>query len=154
MVHNSITPLKFAPNEGVVSLNEPASNTSINTHVDLTYPFCEPSTRDNSSLDFYHLLLFGVFSNNHPQIFTACTLQEPGDFLRGSNMNGKLGHLVICVYRSWGFKQKETIQEFATDEGVPYWYNRDTGQTYWEKPFAEVNLPMPRPRPLSTLLRQ
>jgi hypothetical protein len=31
-------------------------------------------------------------------------------------------------YRSWAFTQRDTIQEFATDDGVPYWYHRKTGQ--------------------------
>ena len=29
------------------------------------------------------------------------------------------------------------MQEFKTDEGVPYWYNRESGQTYWERPVTD-----------------
>lgn len=136
-VFPKVDPLVFSPHETVATVNEPSANLSNCTHVDLSYPFCEPSTQDNSSLDYYHFLLQGIFSPNHTQIFTALTVQEPGEFLRGSNINGQLGHLIISVYRSWGFAQKTQLQEFKTDDGVPYWYNRESGQTYWEKPFLE-----------------
>ena len=48
-----------------------------------------------------------------------------------------MGHVVIAVYRSWAFVQRETIQEFKTDDGVSYWYHRKTGQTFWERPLYE-----------------
>jgi hypothetical protein len=130
-------PLVFVPGQTVVSLNTPKANTSYTTHADHTYPFCEPSTRDNSTLDFYHLLLTGVVSPNKPQIFTALTVQEPGQFLKAYRRDLPLGHLVVSVYRSWGFTQRDTIQEFKTDDGVCYWYHRKTGQTFWERPLYE-----------------
>ena len=52
-----------------------------------------------------------------------------------------MGHLVVSVYRSWAFTQKDTIEEFKTDEGIPYWYHRRTGQTFWERPlYSEEGL--------------
>ena len=127
----------FTPGNEVVSLNTPASNRSVTTHADHTYPFCEPSTRDNSTLDFFHLLLQGAISGSKAQVFTALTVQEPGLFLRECDIDQPLGHLVVSIYRSWAFTQKDTIEEFKTDDGVSYWYHRRTGQTFWERPLYE-----------------
>jgi len=112
-------------------------NDSMTTRVDLDYPFCEPSSRDNTTLDFYHLLLLGTCSPNKPQVFTVMTTQEPGDFMRGSDRTKPLGHFVAAVYRSWAFTQSDPVEKFYTDDGIPYWYSKRTGQTYWEKPLAE-----------------
>ncbi len=127
----------FTPGPEVVSLNTPASNVSVTTHADHTYPFCEPSTRDNSTLDFFHLLLQGAISGSKAQVFTALTVQEPGLFLKECDASLPLGHLVVNIYRSWAFTQKDTIEEFKTDDGVSYWYHRRTGQTFWERPLHE-----------------
>mmetsp|Transcript_21852 Transcript_21852/g.36825 ORF Transcript_21852/g.36825 Transcript_21852/m.36825 type:complete len:1703 (+) Transcript_21852:133-5241(+) len=135
--HVVTNPAAFTPGADVVSLNITASNKPFTTHADHTYPFCEPSTRDNTTLDFYHLLLTGVHSSSKAQIFTAVTAQDPGDFQRLSDTSKPMGHLLVVVYRSWAFMQRHKIQEFKSDDGVPYWYNRDTGQTYWEKPLVE-----------------
>ena len=134
-------PTAFIPSEEIVSLNNPGFNNSRTTHADLSYPFCEPSTRDNSTLDFFHLLLTGAMSAAKTQVFTALTVQEPGLFLKGSRADLPLGHLVVSVYRSWAFTQKDTIEEFKTDDGVSYWYHRRTGQTFWERPLYEEEEP-------------
>lgn len=131
------SPSAFTPGADVVSLNVTASNKPFTTHADHTYPFCEPSTRDNTTLDFYHLLLTGVHSSSKAQIFTAVTAQDPGDFQRLSDTSLPLGYLLVNVYRSWAFMQRHKIQEFKSDDGVPYWYNRESGQTYWERPLVE-----------------
>jgi len=136
-------PQAFVPGQGVVSLNDPKANVSRVTNADYTYPFCEPSTRDNSTLDFYHLLLTGVVSANKAQVFTALTVQEPGAFMKAYDSDAPLGHLVVSVYRSWAFTQRDTIQEFRTDDGVSYWYHRKTGQTFWERPLYEEEEPSP-----------
>jgi hypothetical protein len=133
-----VDPSVFIPGQTVVSLNTVKANNSYTTHADHTYPFCEPSTRDNSTLDFYHLLLTGIVSLTKPQVFTALTIQEPGDFQKNYRIDFPLGHLVVSVYRSWSFTQQDTIQEFKTDDGISYWYHRKTGQTFWERPLYEV----------------
>ena len=51
-----------------------------------------------------------------------------------------LGQMMAVVYWSWSFTQKDTIQEFKTDDGLPYWYPRVTGQTFWERPLYEDEL--------------
>lgn len=130
-------PYAFTPSAEVVTLNHPVANIPVSTHTDLRYPFCQPSTRENSTLDFYHLLLTGHVSPGKSQVFTALTVQEPGLFLKDSRDDLPLGHLVVSVYRSWAFTQKDTIEEFKTDDGIPYWYHRRTGQTFWERPLAE-----------------
>ncbi|RYY69649.1 hypothetical protein EON63_23470 [archaeon] len=71
----------------MASLNTPQANVSCTTHANESYPFCEPSTRDNSTLDFYHLLLFSVCSVAKAQVFTALTVQEPG----------RLGGDMVCM---------------------------------------------------------
>jgi len=143
VTHELTDPSTFTPGPEVVSLNVPASNRSVTTRADHTYPFCEPSTRDNSSLDFFHLLLQGCISGSKSQVFTALTVQEPGLFLRECRDDLPLGHLVVSVYRSWAFTQRDTIEEFKTDDGISYWYHRRTGQTFWERPLAEDEEPTP-----------
>jgi len=132
-----IDPQVFVPGQNIASLNVPKANSSFTTHADFTYPFCEPSTKDNSTLDFYHLLLSGVVSASKAQVFTALTVQEPGQFQKAYRTDVPMGHLVVSVYRSWAFTQQDTIQEFKTDDGVSYWYHRKTGQTFWERPLYE-----------------
>jgi hypothetical protein len=138
VVQEAVDPNVFVPGPEVASLNVPASNVSVTTHADHTYPFCEPSTRDNSTLDFFHLLLEGAISGSLAQVFTALTVQEPGLFMKECRHDLPMGHLVVSVYRSWAFTQKDTIEEFKTDDGISYWYHRRTGQTFWERPlYAE-----------------
>lgn len=134
-------PSTFTPGPHVVSLNIPASNRSVTTHADYNYPFCEPTTRDNSSLDFFHLILQGAISCSKSQVFTVLTVQEPGLFLRECRDDYPLGHLVVSVYRSWALTQRNTIEEFKTDDRVSYWYHRRTGQTFWERPLYEEEEP-------------
>lgn len=136
-------PQAFTPSNEIVSLNCPGSNLSVTTHADHTYPFCEPSTRENSTLDFFHLLLAGAMSQAKAQIFTILSVQEPGLFMKDSRMDLPMGHLVVSVYRSWAFTQFDTIQEFKTDDGVSYWYHRRTGQTFWERPLYDEEEPSP-----------
>lgn len=134
LTQEETNPMTFNLSEEVVSLNIPSSNLPITTHADHTYPFCEPSTRENTTLDFYALLLTGVQSAPKPQIFTAITAQHPGEFQKGSDPNLPLGAVLVSVYRSWAFTQKDTIVEYKSDDGVTYWYHRRTGQTFWERP--------------------
>jgi hypothetical protein len=135
--HVETDPYVFTPGVEVVSLNVPAANRPVNTHADHTYPFCEPSTRDNTTLDLYHLLLTGVSSISKAQVFTALTVQDPGKFLQQARDDLPLGSLLVSVYRSWAFTQKDTIVEFKSDDGIPYWYHRRTGQTFWERPLYD-----------------
>mmetsp|Transcript_20671 Transcript_20671/g.29677 ORF Transcript_20671/g.29677 Transcript_20671/m.29677 type:complete len:1492 (+) Transcript_20671:118-4593(+) len=130
-------PKSFTPGAEVISLNLPAANPPYTTHADHTYPFCEPSTRDNTTLDFYHLLLTGCNSSPKAQVFTVITDQDPGDFQRMANIELPLGHVLVSVYRSWAYMQRHKIEEFKSDDGIPYWYHRETGQTFWERPLVE-----------------
>ena len=127
-------PDTFLPSHEVATLNLPAANRTVTTHADRNYPFCEPTNRDNTTLDFYHLLLLGVCSPSKEQVFTNLGVQEPGDFMRGCDSSRPLGHCVAVIYRSWAFLQKAPIEEFTTDDGIPYWYDRRTGETFWERP--------------------
>ena len=75
------TAIAFEPDPSVAQLNAPAANDSNVTHADLSYPFCEPASRDNTTLDFYFLLLASVVSESYAQVFTVLTVQEPGEFI-------------------------------------------------------------------------
>ena len=48
-----------------------------------------------------------------------------------------MGEFTVFVYRSYAYTQTGEIEEFETATGVPYWYNRRTGETYWEPPLPE-----------------
>jgi hypothetical protein len=130
--------MSFEPSSEVATPNLPASNQTVTTHVDHTYPFCEPSNRNNTTLDFYHLLLFGTCAPNKEQVFTNFGTQECGDFLKETDIHKPLGHCVSHVYRSWAFVQRQLIEEFTTDDGYPYWYDRRTGHTFWERPLMDI----------------
>jgi hypothetical protein len=133
--HRKVEPRAFLPGADVVALNQPAANTARTTHADSSYPFCEPSSRDNTTLDFYYLMLTGVTTLPQAQVFTALTNQEPGQFMfRDHGLDGPMGQMVVSVYRSWAFTQRDTIEQFESDDGIKYWYHRRTGQTFWEYP--------------------
>mmetsp|Transcript_33769 Transcript_33769/g.43345 ORF Transcript_33769/g.43345 Transcript_33769/m.43345 type:complete len:1809 (+) Transcript_33769:177-5603(+) len=136
-VSKVIDPKTFVPGADVTQPNWPAAHGSITTHVDRSYPFCEPSNRNNTTLDYYHLLILGVSSPNKEQIFTNITAQQIGDFMKKADTSLPLGHCVSIVYRTWAFLQREPIEEFITDDGVPYWYDHRSGETFWERPLAE-----------------
>ena len=126
----------FEPSADVATPNLPAANQTVTTHVDHTYPFCEPSNRNNTTLDFYHLLLFGTCAPNKEQVFTNFGTQECGEFMRETDIDRPMGHCLSHVYRSWAFVQRQMIEEFVTDDGLPYWFDRKQGETFWERPLA------------------
>jgi hypothetical protein len=33
--------------------------------------------------------------------------------------------------------KRQAVEQFFTDDGVPYWYDRRTGETFWERPLAD-----------------
>lgn len=57
----------FLPSEDVVTSNLCSANHTVTTNVDRSYPFCEPSNRSNTTLDFYHLMLTATCSPNKEQ---------------------------------------------------------------------------------------
>ena len=60
-----------------------------------------------------------------------------------SNTKLPMGHILVSVYRSWSYTQRLKIEEFKSDDGIPYWYNRESGQTFWEKPLVEEEMISP-----------
>jgi hypothetical protein len=129
--------LAFVPTVDIATPNLPSTNRSETTHADRHYPFCVPSCRDNTTLDFFHLLLDGKSSRNQPQVFTTLGWQDPGLFAMKCDLDAPMGPLHSIVYRSWAFHQEFPVEEFLTDDGVPYWYDRKTGETFWERPLLE-----------------
>ena len=65
------------------------------------------------------------------------SIQEPGQYLLDMRTDLPMGSLQVSVYRSWGFTQRDIYEEFMSDDGVPYWYHRKTGQTFWERPLHD-----------------
>ena len=45
-----------------------------------------------------------------------------------------MGPLEMTIYRSFVYTQTGEIEEYKDDSGSPYWYNKRTGETYWEPP--------------------
>eukprot|EP00937_MAST-01D_sp_MAST-1D-sp2_P000692 g692.t1 len=130
--------LAFTPSVDVATPNLPSANRSETTHADRHYPFCEPSNRDNTTLDFFHLLLAGKSTRNQGQVFTTLGWQDPGLFGVKCDLEAPMGPCNCIVYRSWAFHQESPVEEFVTDDGLPYWYDRKTGETFWERPLLEA----------------
>ncbi|CAN0311297.1 unnamed protein product, partial [Laminaria digitata] len=65
----------FTPSEEVVTPNLCSANRTVTTHADRSYPFCEPSNRSNTTLDFYHLLLTATCSPNKEQV-SVCSVRR------------------------------------------------------------------------------
>lgn len=93
--------LTFTPTVDVATPNLPSTNRSETTHADRHYPFCEPSNRDNTTLDFFHLLLAGKATRNQAQVFTTLGWQDPGLFGMKCDLQGPMGPMNCIVYRSW-----------------------------------------------------
>ena len=55
----------------VATLNKAKSNATTTSHADLNYPFCEPSSRPSTTMDYYHLLLTGICTPNKAQVGTT-----------------------------------------------------------------------------------
>ena len=138
ILNDTLTPTKFTPGPDVATPNKPGTLPTCTTKVDLSYPFCEPSTRPNTTLDHYHLLLSEKTTRNSPQVFTILGVQECGKFMHKGNQNLPMGPFHVHVYRSWSFAQRQRFEEFFTDDGIPYYYDRRTGETYWERPLVDV----------------
>lgn len=137
IVLSKISSRIFQPDADVASPNMPSATPSATTSVDSTYPFCEPSTRNNSTLDFYSLCLNEHSTANIAQVFTVLGFQEAGAFMLKSDASRPLGAFITSIYRSWSFQQRQRFEEFETDDGIPYYYDRRTGETCWERPLAD-----------------
>ena len=125
----------FVPADSIVTLNTPQVLPATPARVGLDYPFCETKSRDTKIEDLAHILEFKrQCTPNKPQVFTVMTKQQPGHFMRDCDPTRSLGRLETTVTRSWSFVQKRRIAMFYTDDGVPYYYDRRNGRTFWERP--------------------
>lgn len=130
-----ITSVQIAPSSDILSLNTTSLNPTSTTRADRHYPFCIPTTRENTPIEFIHLLWIGQSSRNQPQVFTALGAQQPGDFMKNSDPDGALGLCTSVVYRSWAYFQSDNpYDEFVTEDGVAYWYDKRSGETFWLRP--------------------
>ncbi|ETV96995.1 hypothetical protein H310_09843 [Aphanomyces invadans] len=127
----------FVPSGDVLTFNTPAFNATITTRADRYYPFCEPTTRESTIAEFIHLLWMGKSTRNQPQCFTNLGSQDPGEFMKNCNVDGAMGQCIPIIYRSWAFMQGSPFEEFVTDDGLAYWYDKRTGITYWERPLMD-----------------
>ena len=119
--------------------NRAGSHGTVVSNATPDYPFCVPTTKSNSEFDHYELLTHSKCSSNAACCFTNLGRQEPGQFNMKNDMKGKLGHLIMNVYRSFGYFQLNDIEEFKTPDGIPYWYNARTGETFWEQPLHDID---------------
>ncbi|RLN85290.1 hypothetical protein BBJ28_00002749 [Nothophytophthora sp. Chile5] len=138
VVPDDISGVQVAPTSAILAPNVASMNATVTTRVDRTYPFCVPTTRENTPIEFIHLLWIGQSSRNQPQVFTTLGRQQPGDFMKNSDPNGALGACSSVVYRSWAYMQDSPFDEFVTADGVAYWYDRNTGDTFWTRPILPV----------------
>ncbi|KAK1941362.1 Acyl-CoA-binding domain-containing protein 6 [Phytophthora citrophthora] len=134
VVNDLVPGVQVAPSSSILAPNVASMNATLTTKVDRSYPFCVPTTRENTPVEFIHLLWIGQSSRNQPQAFTTLGRQQPGDFMKNSNPEGALGLCSSIVYRSWAYMQNSPYDEFVTEDGVAYWYNRNTGDTFWTRP--------------------
>jgi len=138
IIDSTIDSSTFVPAEMIASPNVPKELPPITTSADLSYPFCHIESRKNMIKDLAYLLhSIQVCSSNKAQMFTAMSIQEPGGFMRSCDATQPLGRLQTLTTRSWTFLQKRRIEKFVTAKGMPYWYDRQTGQTFWEKPLCQ-----------------
>jgi len=128
---------EFVPSSDVAVSNTPGIRGAVTTRAGPDYPFCVPSTRTLSLLDRLHVLICDDSFSNEPCCFTALGRQDPGQFLVRNNTKVPLGTLEMRIYRSFAYFQFPHIEQYTTSEGIPYWYNRRTGETYWEAPLVE-----------------
>eukprot|EP00939_MAST-03C_sp_MAST-3C-sp1_P001419 g1419.t1 len=128
-------PRRFVPSDVVALSNDSAVRPTVTSHANLrNYPFRETTTRENTLLDFYHLLPGFTKTSNTSCMFTTLGRQDPGQFGFKNDLNGKMGPLDVTVFRSFCYAQTGEFEEFTNQKGVPYWYNKRTGETYWEPP--------------------
>ena len=126
---------KFVPAESIVTLNTPQVLPTTPAWIDVDYPFCETESRDTHIEDLSHIAKFErKFTPNKPQFFTVLSKQHPGKFMKHCDSTQPLGRLETTVTRSWSLTRKRRIAMFHTDDGEPYYYDRRTGKTFWERP--------------------
>ncbi len=58
----------FLPSVEILSYNIPTVHATVTTRADRYYPFCEPTTRESTIVEFIHLLWMGKSSRNQPQV--------------------------------------------------------------------------------------
>lgn len=133
-VPDYVASVQVQPNSDILSTNTTSMHTTMTTKVDRFYPFCIPTTKENTPIEFIHLLWIGQSSRNQPQVFTTLGAQQPGEFMKNSNPDGALGPCTSIIYRSWAYMQSSPVEEFTTDDGIAYWYDKTTGETFWTRP--------------------
>ncbi|TMW55042.1 hypothetical protein Poli38472_013804 [Pythium oligandrum] len=142
VVRDDVSSVTVQPTADVLSPNTTSMNATVTTKVDRYYPFCIATTKENTPIEFIHLLWIGQSSRNQPQTFTTLGAQQPGEFMKHSDPNGALGVCTSVIYRSWAYMQSSPYEEFTTEDGVAYWYDKQSGETFWLRPI----LPMEKVR--------
>lgn len=129
---------EFVPSAEIAVPNSAGILGSMTTEAGIDYPFCVPSTRETSMLDNYNLLTSTDTTANSACCFTALGRQDPGCFSMERHRSRDLGVLELRLYRSFAYFQLPHIEEYKTVDGLPYWYNKKTGETFWEHPLEEA----------------
>ena len=128
---------EFVPSAEIAVTNKADIMNPVTTAAGIDYPFCVPSTRETSMLDNYNLLTSTETTNNSACCFTALGRQDPGHFSMENHRSKDLGVLELRLYRSFAYFQLPHIEEYKTVDGLPYWYDKKTGETFWEHPLAD-----------------
>ncbi|GLE00011.1 hypothetical protein PINS_up008738 [Pythium insidiosum] len=138
VVPDDVANVTVQPNADVLSPNTTSMNPTMTTKADRFYPFCIPTTKENTPIEYIHLLWIGQSSRNQPQTFTSLGAQQPGDFMRKSNPDGAMGPCTSVIYRSWAYMQSSPYDEFTTEDGIAYWYDKQSGETFWTRPILPI----------------
>ncbi|KAJ0402332.1 hypothetical protein ATCC90586_006528 [Pythium insidiosum] len=137
-VPDDVASVSVQPTADVLSPNSTSMNPTMTTKADRFYPFCIPTTKENTPIEYIHLLWIGQSSRNQPQTFTSLGAQQPGEFMKNSNPDGALGPCTSVIYRSWAYMQSSPYEEFTTEDGIAYWYDKQSGETFWTRPILPI----------------
>ena len=138
-IKNFIETNTFIPAHDVATLNIPRGNQPVITRANSDYPFREPSPHTKTTMDYYEILhAQGVCTSNKAQTFISSGKQNIGKFMRECDPNQPLGSFVSVVTKNWRHTKKTIINKYINAQGLPYWYNQTTGETFWEFPCEDA----------------
>ncbi len=130
----SIDSIAFLPSDTIAIANLAVTRPTVTTNADSSYPFAIPTTKENTQLDYFHLQTKVDATSNDTCIFTAVVRQDPGNYGKKDDWDSPVAGVSIQIYRSFGYSQTGEIEKHKDRYGNPFWYNRRTGETFWEPP--------------------
>ena len=121
--------------ESISSPNQPSVMKRITITRDANQVYYEAPFRNTSAMHFFHILKSRrLCTSGEPQHFTCLGTQNQGRFLHGSDASQRMGTLTFTVKRNMVHDDEKISDDlYLNDEGESFWYDRLTGQSYWEK---------------------